>query len=924
MPTGAVLNDAARIQTIILGWLSNPYRRPLPTRAPVNPLNRLAIVLIAVCARALSGQSDPAATHAGTSRPTPVVSAAPLTGSINLDGKLDEPGWAAASPVTSFTQFDPTEGAPASEKTEVRVLVGPDALYIGARLFESDPRNVRRRLSRRDEPVDGDIFAVTLDSRHDHLTGYFFRVTAAGAMRDAVAGGPNGLDLSWDAVWDAAVHSDSLGWSTEIRIPFSQLPYNRGDRVWGIQFERYSWNKQEQDFFAFTPKKEVGGVARYGHLTGLGDLPAPSRLELTPYVSTRAEYLEVPDGNPFRDGKDYFASTGVDLKYRLTSSMTVSATVNPDFGQVEVDPAVVNLTAFETFFPEKRPFFVEGRELFRFGDIRTFNSYGSPTYFFSRRIGRQPQGDVSGTGIAFVDAPQQTTIATAVKLTGKTRSGWSTGVLNAVTAREQANFADASGVRGHSEVEPLSNYFVGRVRREMREGNTVVGSMLTAVNRDLHDPSLRNLLRSSAYVGGLDLNHSWNNRDWAFDASLAGSQVHGLRSVIAATQQSSARYFQRPDAKSFHFDPNRTSLSGLAGQAALIKTGGLHWGGNLAYQFSSPGLEVNDLGFLSQTDRRAVSTDLHYSENKPSRLLRSWVVEGFTNQAWNYDGDITFNNYAGFAQAIFNDFSGLFVRTDFSAEGFDDRLTRGGPVARQPRSLATDVSFFSDRRKVYSASLEWYRSKDVEDQLAQSYSLMLAIQPKPGVRLSFEPNLQKAHSLAQYITTSSDLRATRTYDNRYVFATIDQTTLALVTRVDWTFTPKASLQIYLQPLISAADYSDFKELHAPRTFDFDVYGRDVGTISKTGGTYTIDPDGSALTPNSFQVPDPNFNFRSLRGNAVMRWEYRPGSALFFVWQQQRVGSEAFGDFDFNRDFRGLVQQHPDNVFTIKATYYMAF
>jgi len=225
---------------------------------------------------------------------------------------------------------------------------------------------------------------------------------------------------------------------------------------------------------------------------------------------------------------------------------------------------------------------------------------------------------------------------------------------------------------------------------------------------------------------------------------------------------------------------------------------------------------------------------------------------------------------------------------------------------------------------VYSASLEWYRSKDVEDQLAQSYSLLLAIQPKPGVRLSFEPNLQKAHSLAQYITTSSDLRATRTYDNRYVFATIDQTTLALVTRVDWTFTPKASLQIYLQPLISAADYSDFKELHAPRTFDFDVYGRDVGTISKTGGTYTIDPDGSALTPNSFQIPDPNFNFRSLRGNAVMRWEYRPGSALFFVWQQQRVGSEAFGDFDFNRDFRGLVRQHPDNVFTIKATYYMAF
>ncbi|MDP9206014.1 MAG: carbohydrate binding family 9 domain-containing protein [Gemmatimonadota bacterium] len=890
----------------------------------MNPLNRLAIVLIVVYAQPLSGQGDSARSHAGTSRATPVVSATSLTGSIQLDGKLDEPAWASASPVTSFTQIDPVEGAPASEKTEVRVLVGPDALYIGARLYESNPANIRPRLSRRDEPVDGDVFAVTLDSRHDHLTGYYFRVTAGGAMRDAVAGGPNGLDLSWDAVWDAAVFTDASGWSTEIRIPFSQLPYNRGDRVWGIQFERYRWNKQEQDFFAFTPKKEVGGVARYGHLVGLGELPAPSRVELTPYVSTRAEYLEIPAGNPFRDGKDYFASTGVDLKYRLTSSMTVSATVNPDFGQVEVDPAVVNLTAFETFFPEKRPFFVEGRELFRFGDLRTFNSYGSPTFFFSRRIGRQPHRQIGGPDVVFVDAPQQTTIATAAKLTGKTRGGWSTGILDAVTTSETANFTDPSRARLRGEVEPLSNYFVGRLRREMRQGNTVVGSLLTAVNRDLHDPALRNLLRSSAYVGGLDLNHSWKNRDWAFDASLAGSQVRGLSNVIAATQQSSARYFQRPDARSFHFDPNRTSLSGYAGQAALIKSGGLHWGGNLAYQFATPGLEVNDLGFQSQADRRAVSTDLYYQENKPGRFLRSWIVTGFTNQAWNYDGDIVFNNYASFAQGTFNNFAGLFMRADYSGEGFDDRLTRGGPVARQPRSIVTDINYFTDRRKVYSGSIEWYRSADVKGQLAQSYSLQLAVQPKPGVRFSLEPNLQKAHSVAQYVTTASDPLAKRTYDNRYVFATIDQTTLALVTRADWTFTPKASLQIYLQPLISAGDYTSFKELRAPRSFDFDIYGRDVGTISKTGGVYTIDPDGNAATANSIQVPDPNFNFRSLRGNAVMRWEYRPGSALFFVWQQQRVGSEAFGDFDFSRDFHGLVRQHPDNVFTIKATYYLAY
>ena len=890
----------------------------------MNLLKRFIMTLSVLCAPPLIGQTDPTATHSGTNSPTPVISAARLTGTINLDGKLDEPAWASAAPVTSFTQTDPTEGAPASEKTEVRVLVGPDALYIGAKLYESDPKSIRRRLSRRDESVDGDVFAVTLDSRHDHLTGYYFRVTAGGAIRDAVAGGAEGLDLSWDAVWDAAVFTDPTGWSVEIRIPFSQLPYNRGDRVWGIQFERYRWDKQELDLFAFTPKKEVGGVARYGHLIGLGELPPPSRVELTPYVSTRAEYLQVPSGNPFRDGNDYFASIGADLKYRLTSSMTVSATVNPDFGQVEVDPAVVNLTAFETFFPEKRPFFVEGRELFRFGDIRTFNSYGSPTYFFSRRIGRQPQRDVSGANVVFLDVPQQSTIAAAAKLTGKTRSGWSTGILDAVTTRETAQFTDPSGARLRAEVEPLSNYFVGRFRREMREANTVVGGLLTAVNRDLHDPALRGLLRSSAYVGGLDLNHSWQNRAWAFDASFAQSRINGLASVISATQQSSAHYFQRPDAKSFRLDPNRTSLSGYAGQVALTKTGGLHWGGNLAYQVTSPGVEVNDLGFQSNADRRAVSTDLHYQENKPGRFLRNWVIGAFTNQAWNHDGDIVFNNYASLAQGTFNNFAGFFVRSDFSGEGFDDRLTRGGPVARQPQSIATLLELFSDRRKPYSAQLSLYRNWDVEGQHSRSMEIEVAVQPRPGVRFSFDPELQKGHSVAQYLTASSDALATRTYGKRYVFATLDQTTLVLETRADWTFTPKASLQIYLQPLISSGNYPNFKELRAPRTFDFDVYGRDVGTVSKTGSVYTIDPDGNAATPNSIQLDDPNFNFRSLRGNAVLRWEYRPGSALFFVWQQQRVGSEPFGDFDFSRDFRGLVRQHPDNVFTIKATYYLAY
>ena len=853
----------------------------------------------------------------------PVVRAAPLKGQIHVDGKLDEPAWAAATPVSQFTQHDPHEGMPASEKTEVRILIGDDALYVGARMTDN-PANIRPRLSRRDEPVDGDVFALHLDPRHDHNSGYYFRVTAGGAVRDATILAGGGLDLSWDAVWEAKVSRDATGWTAELKIPLSQIPYNRNQDTWGIQLERYSWNKQEQDLFAFTPKSQAGGINRFGHLTNLGNLPAPRRLELLPYASTRAEYLDVAAGNPFRGRNAYFGSAGLDLKYRVTSSLTLNATVNPDFGQVEVDPAVVNLTAFETFFPEKRPFFVQDRSLFGYGDFRTFNSFGEPTIFFSRRIGRSPQRSLGGPGVGYVDAPQQTTIATAAKVTGKSRNGWSTGVLDAVTTSEYADYtADDVLSRQRAQVEPLTNYFVGRFRREMNQANTAAGGLITTVNRDLGDETLAHMLRSSGYFGGLDLNHAWSNRDWLFDAAAGASQVQGKDDVIAATQQSSAHYFQRPDSKHLDYNPNATSMSGYFGHAAIIKAAGLHWGGNLAAQVTSPGFEVNDLGFMRNADRQAFSTDIHYMENKPGKIMRDWLISGFTNQTWNYDHDIVFNNYASFFQGTLPNFSFVFLRADYSGPTIDDRLTRGGPVARIPRGFSAEADYATDRRKRYTAQFTILGSHYESGAWSRTFAIEAAVQPAPGIRLSFSPSLDKSHSLSQFITSQSDALATSTYGQRYVFATLDQTALSFVTRADWTFTPALSLQLYAQPLVASGGYRDFKEFRAPRTFDFDVYGRDRGTITLTDGVYRVDPDANANTANQIAFGDPNFNFRSLRGNAVLRWEYRPGSTLFFVWQQQRSGVEPFGDFRFGRDYGALFRQHAENVFTVKATYWLA-
>src|SRR5215210_103093 len=389
--------------------------------------------------------SAPADRHAAA----PAITAARVQGTIAVDGRLDESSWAGAQPASDFTQTEPAEGRPATERTEVRVLIGDDAIYVGARMHDREPQRIKAALARRDEDVEADEFDVYLDTFHDHLSGVRFRVTPGGATLDGILGSSaqgSEEDDSWDPVWESGTHVDSLGWTAEIRIPLSQLRYSStADGAWGVQFYRKILRRGEEDWFAFVPKSAVGGVSRYGHLVGLGPLQAQRRLELAPYLLARGAYEPSTAGDPLHSGSEYQGSAGLDLKYGLTSDLTINATINPDFGQVEVDPAVVNLSVFETFFPEKRPFFVEGADVFRFGGIRASNSFGVPNIFFSRRIGREPQRNLGGDGFNFVDAPTETSIRAAAKLSGRTRTGWSVGVLDAVTAGEDARYVDALG-----------------------------------------------------------------------------------------------------------------------------------------------------------------------------------------------------------------------------------------------------------------------------------------------------------------------------------------------------------------------------------------------------------------------------------------------------------------------------------------------
>ncbi len=868
-------------------------------------------------------QTTPAANVARPHDQSPTATAARRNGAVNIDGNLDEAAWQAATPVTDFRQYDPQEGQPASERTEARILVDDDAVYVGMRLFDKDPKGIQSQLARRDESIEGDLVEVTLDSYHDHLSAVIFRLSAGGARRDATVGA-NGSDNSWDAVWDGASSIDSLGWTAEFRIPLSQLRYNRNlaGQIWGLQLGRKIARKAEIDQFAFTPKSQQQGINRYGHLVGLGKLTSARRLEIVPYVLAKTENPGISKDDPFRDRNHIAPGAGLDLKYGINSNLTLDATFNPDFGQVEVDPAVVNLSAFETFFPERRPFFIEGRSIFSFGDMRSQNNSNGYTFFHTRRIGREPQRSIGGPDITFVDAPLESTIAGAAKLTGRSQSGWSMGVLDAVTMKEEARYRDTSGNDRKATVEPLTNYFNSRLKRDFRQGNTTVGVAFNAVNRNL-ESELEPIFLKSAYAGGVDWQHAWSNQTWAFDGNFVYTYNTGSKDAVADLQLSPARYYQRPDKQHFLFDPNKTSLAGYVGEMTLAKTSGLHWTGTLTYQEYNPGFELNEAGFLGSTDMRSLSPLIAYSENKPGKYLRNWAQFLFANPSWDFDGNETFMGVGSITVAELPNFWNYFLRFDWRPRVYDAGLTRGGPVARLTDGGGAQLEVNSDRRKSYTYGLYTNYSFNAAGGTGINFNPRLTIRPTSAIRITLQPSYNKTHGKAQFVTSVGDPTATDTYGRRYVFATLDQQTLAMVTRVDWTFTPTLSLQLFAQPLIAAGDFSSYKEFATPREFDFQVYGRDRGTIIRNESTrrYTVDPDGTGPA-NTFSFGDRDFNTRSLRGNAVVRWEYRPGSALFFVWQQSRSGFIQSGEFDLGNDIGQLWDTQPQNVFVVKGTWWI--
>jgi hypothetical protein len=827
--------------------------------------------------------------------------------------------------ITGFTQVEPNDGADPSQQTEVRITYDNSALYVCARMYDSDPSAIASRLGRRDSWTSSDLFTVVIDSYHDHRTAFRFEVNPAGVRGDDITTNDNGHgDSSWDPVWNVATSIDSLGWVAEIRIPFSQLRFSTDpEQVWGINFTRLTFRTSEFVQWNWAPNTEQGFASLFGHLNGLQDIPQPRRLEMLPYALAQSDFLEDADPlNPFNDGSVQSWAGGLDLKYGLTSDLTLDATINPDFGQVEVDPAVVNLSAFETFFRERRPFFVEGANLFQFGAGSGGFVFGAPQLFYSRRIGRSPSRPAFEAD-GYVRNPNATSILGAVKLSGKT-GGWSVGLLDALTAREYAQVQLEDGTRESRLSEPRTNYAVLSVRKDLRDGGTGIGALATAVHRDLSDPGF-NFLRSSAYSGGTDFFHRFWNNQWALNGSFSASHIRGDPVAITSAQRSSARYYQRPDQDYVSVDTTATSMTGYATSLQLGKVAGNWVYGTDLYAYS-PGLEVNDAGFETQTDRIFSGVRVTRRWLNPGKVFRSFRVNATWAQSWNFGGVNQFRSaYAGFGGQFLN-YWNFNLGGSYNLTALSDKGTRGGPLIESPGSWNTNAFVGTDYRKPVSIAAFGYYARNKYDGWGAGTGIDITFRPTGAVDVTISPSYDRTHSIGMYVTQRRDSTATATYGGRYLFSELLQTSLDATVRMDVALSPNLTVQWYLQPFIAAGDYVRFKELAEPETYNFLNYGVDgASTIEYDRGssTYTVDPDGPDGPADPITFGNPDFRVRSLRSNLVVRWEYMPGSTLFVVWNHGRSGYASDPTLSLFDEIGGVFTDTMQNSFLVKVNYWLS-
>jgi hypothetical protein len=859
----------------------------------------------------------------------PQIQAVKLTETISVDGKLTEKIWHTASPITDFRQREPNQGEQPTERTEAWIAYDDNALYVGARLYDSSPDSIMAFLSRRDNLNTADWFGLFLDPYNDKRSGNYFVIGPSGTIGDGVLYNDDWDDSDWDGVWEANAQIDEIGWTLEMKIPFSQLRFQQIDiQQWGINIRRDIGRKNEQIFLEYTPRGQSGFVSRFRTLTGIHGITPSNALEVRPFTTTKHERTHPAAGDPFNStGKRNFFDLGADIKYGISSNLILDGAINPDFGQVEVDPAVVNLSDVESFFQEKRPFFIEGSSTFsnfgRGGGRNYWNfNFPQPTFFYSRRIGRVPYGNDTLT-YDFQDAPIATDILGAGKITGKIGEDWNVGMIHALTSREHTRY-QYNGCTHRAEIEPQTYFGVGRIQKEIDGGRQGIGILSTYTDRNFSDRTLEQSLNSRSLFSGID---GWTFLDqekmWVITGYAGMSYVEGTTDRMINLQRNSTHYFQRPDAGHLRIDSNATSLIGSTGRVFVIKQKGNSYV-NASFGFHDPKFEINDLGFLSRSDVVNMHLGGGYMWTEPEGISRFREFGGGFGQSYDFGGNLTHSVLVHWGYIRFmNYYSINYNAAVLPVETYNTRRTRGGPLTLNSRGFELNMYAQSDDRKDISGQIGLNSfSSDIARYV--SISVSIQVKPTPYITLSVGPQYSSDAQTLAYIGIFSEPLSTRTYGKQYVFADLQYQEVSANIRLDWTFTPNLSLQLYVQPLISSGTYSGYKEIIRPRSNEYLLYGLNGSSMMYDAGAneYRIDADGNGpIAEKTFD--NPNFNFKSMRGNAVVRWEYLPGSTVFFVWTQSRNDIEENGDLNLHRSVARISAAQPDNIFMVKISYYFS-
>lgn len=861
---------------------------------------------VTLCTASLaSGQSLPAGqrkqmTAVRINGPSPVI-----------DGRLNDAAWSDAVFVSDFLQKEPNEGVVPEFRTEVTILYSDDAVYAGARMYCDDPSSIITELNRRDRVGNAEVIILSLDTYLDRRTSYDFAVTAGGVLMDRYhpEDQEHYTDMSFNAVWDGAAVVDSLGWTAEIRIPFSQLRFNRTEeQVWGINWNRWIPARNEDIFWIYTPREETGWASRFGDLIGIRGVRPSRRLELLPYLAGDSRFrpeAESP-GNPFYKESSLGYQGGADLKMGLGPNLTLDATVNPDFGQVEADPAEVNLTAFETVFDERRPFFIEGSQLFE---------VNGPNYFYSRRIGGPPRGRARGD---FTDVPRQTTIPGAAKLSGRLPSGLSIGTLFAVTGPENAEVADTgSGVHSRSRVEPLTGYSVVRLQQEIGKDASTAGIILTGLRRDLSGhPTLRETLRESAFTGGADWNIRFAGGAYEVKGFAGFSHLRGDSLPLILAQRSSTHYFQRPDADHVRLDSTRRALSGYAASLQIDRNSGRHWLWGLGGAAESPGFDLNDAGVLNTADDVDSWARIVYRETTPGKILHRYSLGLYGNSGWNYGGDHQYGNLELNVNATLRSywFAYVFINRRMAAQS--DNMTRGGPSMRTP--AGGTVGGGAGNNFTARTRYEGYANYSWNDRggWAAWFGGELTTRLGRRLELAVETGYERNRVARQYVTAIAD-GPPETYDVRYIFAGLDRSEIVTQLRMNFFFSPNLSLEVYGEPFASSGRYLEFGQLKRARDDELLVFGEEGTEITHTDGVYEVTGDG-----DPFSFPARDFNFLSFRSNVVLRWEFRPGSTLYLVWQQDRSRDDHRFQHARPKSIIDSIRASGENLVAVKVSYWI--